>query len=63
MPRRVVDRLGENLVREMIEVRRTGMKLKDVAKLYGISESSVKRLVGLLPSKHGQSWPDRLKNP
>ena len=43
MPRRVVDRFGEDVVREMIEARRAGMKLKDVAEQYGISESSVKR--------------------
>ena len=44
-PRRVVDRLGEGVVREVIEARQAGMKLKDVAKRYGISESSVKRLI------------------
>jgi DNA invertase Pin-like site-specific DNA recombinase len=43
-PRRVVDRLGEDAVRELIEARRAGMKLKDVARQYGISESSVKRV-------------------
>lgn len=43
--RRVVDRLGEGAVHEIIEARRTGMKLKDVAKQYGISESSVKRML------------------
>lgn len=31
-------------MREAIEARRAGMKLKDVAKRYGISESSVKRI-------------------
>jgi len=45
VPRRVVDRLGEDVVREMIEVRKAGARLKDVAKRYGISESSVKRLL------------------
>lgn len=44
VPRRVVDRLGEDVVREMIEARQAGMKLRDVAERYGISESSVKRL-------------------
>ena len=44
VPRRVVDRLGEDVVREMIEARKASAKLKDVAKQYGISESSVKRL-------------------
>lgn len=43
-PRRVVDRLGEDAVREMIETRRAGASLKDVAEQYGISESSLKRL-------------------
>ena len=45
VPRRVVDRLGEDVVRKMIEARRAGTKLKDVAIRYGISESSVKRLM------------------
>ena len=45
VPRRVADRLGEDVVREMIEARQAGMKVTDVAKQYGISESSVKRLV------------------
>jgi len=44
VPRRVVDRLGEDVVREMIEARRAGVKLLDLAERYGISESSVKRL-------------------
>ena len=45
MPRRVVDRLGENAVREMIEARQAGAKLLELAEQYGISESSVKRLL------------------
>jgi hypothetical protein len=45
MPRRVVDRLGEDVVREMIEARQAGAKLREVAERYGISESSVKRLL------------------
>lgn len=45
VPRRVVDRLGEDAVREMIEARRAGVKLREVAERYGISESSVKRLL------------------
>jgi len=45
VPRRVVDRLGEDAVREMVGARATGVKLKDVAKRYGISESSVRRLM------------------
>lgn len=44
VPRRVVDRLGEDAVREMIQARQAGMRLKEVAEKYGISESSVKRL-------------------
>lgn len=43
VPRRVVDRLGDDIVREMIEARAAGVKLREVAKRYGISESSVKR--------------------
>lgn len=45
MPRRVVDRLGEDVVREMIEARRAGMKLCQVAERHRISESSLKRLL------------------
>jgi len=41
----VVDRLGEDVVREMIEARWAGVPLKEVANRYGISESSVKRLM------------------
>jgi DNA invertase Pin-like site-specific DNA recombinase len=44
VPRRVADRLGEDVVREMIEARRAGVPLKEVATKYEISESSVKRL-------------------
>ena len=45
LPRRVVDRLGDEVVREMIEARQAGAKLLDLAERYGISESSVKRIV------------------
>jgi hypothetical protein len=45
VPRRVVDRLGEDVVREMIEARRAGVKLVELAERYGISESSVKRVL------------------
>ena len=45
MPRRVVDRLGEDAVREMVEARRAGIRLQDVARQYRVSESSVKRLL------------------
>jgi hypothetical protein len=44
VPRRVVDRLGEDAVREMIEARHAGAKLLELAERYGISESSVKRI-------------------
>lgn len=44
VPRRVVDRLGEDIVREMIAARAAGAKLREVAERYGISESSVKRI-------------------
>jgi transposase len=44
VPRRVVDRLGAETTHEMIEARRAGEPLKEVAKKYGVSESSVKRL-------------------
>jgi hypothetical protein len=44
-PRLVVDRLGEDAVREMIEARRAGAQLCSLAERYGISESSVKRLL------------------
>ena len=45
VPRRVVDRLGEDAVREMIAARAAGAPLKEVAERYGISESSVKRML------------------
>lgn len=45
VPQRVADRLGENIVREMIEARQYGAKLRDLAERYGISESNLKRLL------------------
>jgi len=45
VPKRVVDRLGEAAVRELIEARRAGAKLRVLVDKYGISESSVKRLI------------------
>jgi DNA invertase Pin-like site-specific DNA recombinase len=36
--------LGEEAVRRMIEARLTGMRVKEVAREYGVSESSVKRI-------------------
>ena len=44
VPRRVVDRLGEETVREMIEARRAGAKLRELVERYGVSGSSLKRL-------------------
>ena len=54
MPLQVVDRLGEDVVREMIEVRRAGTTFKDLAERCSISESSVKRLMRrhMLADKH-----------
>jgi hypothetical protein len=43
--RRVVDRLGEDTVRELIEARRAGAKLRALTEQYEVSESSVKRLL------------------
>ena len=45
VPKRVADRLGEDTVRELIEARRAGAKLRELVDKYGISESSVKRLL------------------
>jgi hypothetical protein len=45
VPRRVVDRLGDETVRELIEARRAGAKLRDLVKRYEVSESSLKRLL------------------
>jgi hypothetical protein len=44
VPRRVVDRLGEEAVRELVEARRAGAKLRELVERYGVSESSLKRL-------------------
>lgn len=45
VPRRVVDRLGVDVVRDIVEARRAGTKLRVVAEQYGVSESTVKRLL------------------
>lgn len=45
VPKLVADRLGEAAMRELIEARRTGAKLRELVDKYGISESSVKRLL------------------
>lgn len=46
-PHRVVDRLGEQAVRQLIEERQAGVELCELAARYGISLSSVKRIVRL----------------
>jgi hypothetical protein len=43
-PWRVVDRLGEQIIGELLAARRTGMTLRSLAQRYGVSESTVKRL-------------------
>jgi len=45
MPRRVVDRLGEAAARELIEARHADARLLDLVERYGVSESSVKRML------------------
>jgi hypothetical protein len=45
VPHRVVDRLGEESVRRMIEERQTGAELRELAERYGVSLSSVKRIL------------------
>jgi len=44
-PRRVVDRLGDETVRELVEARRAGAKLRELVERYEVSESSLKRLL------------------
>jgi hypothetical protein len=44
-PRRVVDRLGEETVRELVEARQAGAKLRELIERYEVSESSLKRLL------------------
>jgi DNA-directed RNA polymerase specialized sigma24 family protein len=41
----VRERLGEDKFRELVECRRSGMLLQEIATRYGISLSSVKRVV------------------
>jgi len=45
VPRRVVDRLGDEVARELVEARRAGAKLRELVERYEVSESSVKRLL------------------
>ena len=44
-PHRVADRLGEEAVRELIEAFQTGTPKWQLAERYGVSLSSVKRLI------------------
>jgi hypothetical protein len=44
VPRRVVDRLGMETVRELIEARQAGAKLRELVERYEVSEGSLKRL-------------------
>jgi Homeodomain-like domain len=39
-----LDRLSAGVVREIVEARRAGATVRDVAERWGISESSVKRI-------------------
>jgi hypothetical protein len=45
VPRRVVDRLGDEVVCELVEARRAGAKLRELVERYEVSESSLKRLL------------------
>jgi hypothetical protein len=45
VPRRIADRLGEETLRELVEARQAGAKLRELVEHYGISESSLKRLL------------------
>jgi hypothetical protein len=45
VPRRVADRLGDEVVRELVEARRAGAKLRELVERYEVSESSLKRLL------------------
>jgi DNA invertase Pin-like site-specific DNA recombinase len=42
---RLVDRLGEQVIRELLEDRRSGMTKRALVERYGISISSVKRIL------------------
>jgi hypothetical protein len=44
--RSVRERLGEDKIGELVECRRSGMPLRDLAARYGISLSSVERVLG-----------------
>jgi DNA invertase Pin-like site-specific DNA recombinase len=55
VPKRVVDRLDEAAVRELIEARQAGAKLRELVEQYGISESSVKRMMRQSPGLERES--------
>ena len=50
--RRVADRLGEDTVRELVEARREGAKLRELVERYEVSESSLKRLLRGVTKAH-----------
>jgi DNA invertase Pin-like site-specific DNA recombinase len=43
---RLVDRLGEQVIRQLLEDRRGGMTKQQLVERYNISLSSVKRIIG-----------------
>jgi hypothetical protein len=45
VPRRVIDRLSAETVRELVEARQAGAKLRELVERYEVSESSLKRLL------------------
>ena len=45
VPRRVVARLGEESVRELVNAQRAGATLRELIARYEVSESSLKRLL------------------
>ena len=56
-PWRLVDRLGEQVILELLRERRRGTSQRALAQRYGISLSSVKRLVRH-PATHGSRTDD-----
>jgi DNA invertase Pin-like site-specific DNA recombinase len=42
---RLVDRLGEQIIRQLLEERRAGATKRELVERYGISMSSVKRIL------------------
>jgi|SRR6266700_4290514 len=45
VPRRVIDRLCDEVVHELVEAPRAGAKLRELVERYEVSESSLKRLL------------------